>query len=462
MDNKKHNFSSHSSSLIKFGQINVNGLCSPVRQQHLLNFFLHSSFGACSSSSRPHDGVGILLRNPLHKHVQTIDSWEGRLIKIDLFFHQTKISLISLYNPPFGSVHYNICNDLLAKLTSWLDFARSNNYHIIILGDFNIDEVAHSSYTSRHFKLTRLLSSRYFVDHQAYSLFTSNPDDTYFHNGGASRLDYIWSSPGFPAPGLFSQVVPCPDLIDRPFTDHHTLITIFDFSSCLATLAKSRLKQKKEERVIFTYNFTNEDQWMKFSSHVNSSLQLDLDISGPYADFDLSKLSLVFETLLFRLTTLRPSRPIQLSQLISTLPRHLNDLATLIPDFIIPTYVTSPLPVFKSFLRSQKSLVSAYLSVRFTQHVSDSIEHYTALRDDYFSSSLGTFIDLALSVDKCSIVLDQVLVVLDSKPTFLTDPADIKQAAVAHFQSVISPPLTQYTSRSSFLPRWQKAYTSRS
>ncbi|GBC32947.2 hypothetical protein RIR_jg12331.t1 [Rhizophagus irregularis DAOM 181602=DAOM 197198] len=88
MDNKKHNFSPHPSPLIKFGQINVNGLCSPVRQQHLLNFFLHSSFGAlslndtrlspsnakflfnnehslhhfrsywaCSTSSRPHDGV---------------------------------------------------------------------------------------------------------------------------------------------------------------------------------------------------------------------------------------------------------------------------------------------------------------------------------------------------------------------------------------------------------------------
>ncbi|PKB91900.1 hypothetical protein RhiirA5_447054 [Rhizophagus irregularis] len=94
MDNKKHNFSLHFSLLLRFGQINVNGLVSPVRQQHLLNFFLHSSFGAlslndtrlspanakfifknehikhhfrsywaCSSSSRPHDGVGILLRN---------------------------------------------------------------------------------------------------------------------------------------------------------------------------------------------------------------------------------------------------------------------------------------------------------------------------------------------------------------------------------------------------------------
>ena len=118
MDNKKHNFTPHSSPLIKFGQINVNGLCSPVRQQHLLNFFLHSSFGAlslndtrlspsnakfvfknehhqhhfrsywaCSSSSRPHDGVGILLRNPLHKHVQSVDPWKGRLLKLDLFFH---------------------------------------------------------------------------------------------------------------------------------------------------------------------------------------------------------------------------------------------------------------------------------------------------------------------------------------------------------------------------------------
>ncbi|CAB4415499.1 unnamed protein product [Rhizophagus irregularis] len=534
MDNKKHNFSPHPSPLIKFGQINVNGICSPVRQQHLLNFFLHSSFGvlslndtrltpssakfifknehsqynfrsywACSSSSRPHDGVGILLRYPLHKHVQTIDSWEGRLIKIDLFFHQTKISLISLYNPPSGSVHYNDCSALLVKLTSWLDYARSHNYHVIILGDFNIDEISHSSYSPRHFRLMRLLTSHYFIDHQSHFFSSSNPNNTYFHNGGASRLDYIWSSPGFSAPALFSHVTPCPDLLDRPFTDHHALITVFDFSSCLAILAKSRFKQKKEGRVIFTYNSVNDDQWINFSSEVNSRLYLDFNISGPYADFDFSRLSLdklwhtlkriilgaaiehlpkktvsntfrhsyppdltkliainkFLDKLLFRLTTSRPSRPAQLQQLLSALPRHLKDLTTLIPDFTIPAYSASLLSVFKSFLRSQKSLVSAYLSVRFAQYTSESIEYYTALRDDYFSSSPGTFIDSALSVEQRSIVLDRVLVVLDSKPTLLTDPSDIKQAAVAHFQSVVSPPLTQYTSRFSFPTRWQKVYT---
>ncbi|GBC49466.1 hypothetical protein RIR_jg42584.t1 [Rhizophagus irregularis DAOM 181602=DAOM 197198] len=90
---------SFSSPLINFGQINVNGLCSPVRQLHLLNYFLHSSFGVLSlndtrltsssakfiyqneysqhnfksywapspSNSRPHDGVGLLLHHPYEK-----------------------------------------------------------------------------------------------------------------------------------------------------------------------------------------------------------------------------------------------------------------------------------------------------------------------------------------------------------------------------------------------------------
>ncbi|EXX71245.1 hypothetical protein RirG_080220 [Rhizophagus irregularis DAOM 197198w] len=162
----------------------------------------------------------------------------------------------------------------------WLDFARSNNYHVIILGDFNIDEIAHSSYSPRHFKLL------------LHSPLNSNPDNTYFYDNGAFRLDYIWSSPGFPAPGLFSQIVPSPDLSDRPFTDHHILITVFDFSTCLAILAKSHLKQKKEGRVVFTYNFTTDAHWTAFSSDVSSCLQLDFNISGPYTDFDFSKLFL--------------------------------------------------------------------------------------------------------------------------------------------------------------------------
>ncbi|GET50389.1 RNA-directed DNA polymerase from mobile element jockey-like [Rhizophagus irregularis DAOM 181602=DAOM 197198] len=532
IDNNKYNFSPHPSPLIKFGQLNVNGLCSPVRQQHLLNFFLHSSFGAlsindtrlspsnakfifknehsqhhfksywaCSSSFRPHDGVGILLRNPLHKHVQTIDPWNGRLLKLDLFFHQTKISIISIYYPPSGSVHQSICNDLIAKLLSWLDYARANNYFVVILGDFNADVIAHSNHSPNHFKLLRLLSSRFFTDHQAHSS-TNGPDPTFFHDNGSSRLDYIWSSPGFPAPGLFSQVVTCPDLIDRPFTDHKVLSTVFDFSSCLAILAKSRLKQKHELRTIFSYASTSVEQWNNFTTEVDDSLGVYLDRQY-HPNFDFSSLSLdrmwhalkaaiisaAIETLpfqkvsnthrhsyspeltkliainkfldrfLYRLTTRRSNRPTQIAQMSAALPSHLENLASLLPDYSVPTYSTTPVSVFKSFLRSQKNLVSAFLSTKFAQHLTDSVEYYTALRDEHFSNSLGTFIDSALSVEKRSIVLDRVLVVLDSTPTLLTDPSDIKQAAISHFQSIVSPPLVRYSSITSFPARWQQAYT---
>ncbi|PKY35875.1 hypothetical protein RhiirB3_396463, partial [Rhizophagus irregularis] len=92
------------------------------------------------------------------------------------------------------------------------------------------------------------------------------PSPTFYHPNGSSRLDYIWSSPGFPAPGLFSQVETCPKLNDNQFTDHRVLITAFDFSSCFATLSKARLKQKSEQRTIFLYKNLNEDIWDTFSN----------------------------------------------------------------------------------------------------------------------------------------------------------------------------------------------------
>ncbi|PKK57088.1 hypothetical protein RhiirC2_798682, partial [Rhizophagus irregularis] len=91
--------------------------------------------------------------------------------------------------------------------------------------------------------------------------------------------------------GLFSQVVACPNLLDRPFTDHKVLTTVFDFSSCLAILAKSRLKQKKEMRTIFSYTSTSVAQWNNFTAEVDDSLGVYLD-KQYHSSFDFSSLSL--------------------------------------------------------------------------------------------------------------------------------------------------------------------------
>ncbi|PKY58131.1 hypothetical protein RhiirA4_479785 [Rhizophagus irregularis] len=282
--------------------------------------------------------------------------------------------------------------NLIAKLCS-------NNYHVVILGDFNIDEVAQSNYSHNHFRLLRLLSSRYFNDHQAHSFSSNDPDPTFFHANSSSRLDYIWSSPGFPAPGLFTQVVTCPPLLDRPFTDYRDLITIFDFSSCMAILAKSRLKQKKEYHRL----------WHALKAAILGSAVRILPhqhVSNTHRhsySLELTKLITVnkfLDRFLYRLSTHCPSRPIQISQMMAALPSHLEILASLLPDYSVPVYPTSPLTVFKSFLRTQKNLISAFLSTKFAQHLMDSVEYYTALRDEHFSDSLGKFIDSALSVEK--------------------------------------------------------------
>ncbi|GET57708.1 reverse transcriptase family protein [Rhizophagus irregularis DAOM 181602=DAOM 197198] len=374
----------------------------------------------------------------------------------------TKISIISVYIPPYHSIHYKKRDAILVQLNLWLDKARSNNYHVVILG----------------------------------------PSPTFYHQNGSSRLDYIWSSPGFPAPGLFSQVATCPKLNDNQFTDHRVLITAFDFSSCFAILSKARLKQKSEQRTIFLYKNLKDDTWDKFSNEVNSRLELYLTTHHPSVS-SLSALSLdklwhalkrsilggaidslpfqhvsnthhhkyppeltmliavnkFLDRLLFKLTTSRPGRPVQILQMINSLPTQLILLKSLLTDYTIPSYSTTPLPTFVKFLRSQKALVSAYLSTQFHQHRVDSIEYYTALRDEHFSTSPGFFISSALSVEHRSIVLDRVLVVIDSKPTLLTNPSDIKQAAIKHFQSVVAPPLVQYSSTDSFPPKWQRAYT---
>ncbi|EXX78900.1 hypothetical protein RirG_010770 [Rhizophagus irregularis DAOM 197198w] len=201
-------------------------------------------------------------------------------------------------------------------------------------------------------------------------------------------------------------------------------------------------------RTVFSYTSTSEEQWMKFATEVDDSLgvylnkqyttcsdfsSLSLDrmwyalkaaifsaaietlsfhkVSNTHRSTyspELSKLIAInkfLDRFLYRFTTRHPNRPTQILQMTAELPSHLVNLTSLLPDYSIPTYSTTPLSGFKSFLRSQKNLVSAFLGTKFAQNLSDSVEYYTALRDEHFSDSLGTFIDSALSVEKCSIVL---------------------------------------------------------
>ncbi|CAB4417826.1 unnamed protein product [Rhizophagus irregularis] len=76
---------------------------------------------------------------------------------------------------------------------------------------------------------------------------------------------------------------------------------------------------------------------------------------------------------------------------MAVLPSHFENLASLLPDYSIPVYSTSPLSVFKSFLRSQKNLVSAFLLTKFAQHLMDSVEYSTLIASSKSARGPVTF-----------------------------------------------------------------------
>ncbi|PKY25262.1 hypothetical protein RhiirB3_527782 [Rhizophagus irregularis] len=170
-------------------------------------------------------------------------------------------------------------------------------------------------------------------------------------------------------------------------------------------------------RTIFSYTSTSVAQWNNFTAeHALKAAILSAAIATlPFCKVsntyrhsyspELTKLIAInkfLDRLLYRLTTRHPNRPSQISQMITALPSHLKNLASLLPDYSVPNFSTTFVSEFKSFLRSQKNLVSAFLSTKFAQHLTDSVEYYTALRDEHFSNSLNTFIDSALLVEKHS------------------------------------------------------------
>ncbi|PKB94476.1 hypothetical protein RhiirA5_438670, partial [Rhizophagus irregularis] len=83
------------------------------------------------------------------------------------------------------------------------------------------------------------------------------------------------------------------------------------------------------------------------------------------------------DCLLYRLTTRHFNQPTQISQMITALPAHLENLASLLPDYSVPTYSRTPVTEFKSFLRSQKNLQAAI--THFQTIVFPPLIHYSSI-----------------------------------------------------------------------------------
>ncbi|CAB4423689.1 unnamed protein product [Rhizophagus irregularis] len=213
-------------------------VCEPYLSQY--NYHKWFSF---SSTANHHAGVGVLLHSSL---------------------------AIGLNNKIIAECHSTLIN--------WITSARASGTHVMLGGDLNAnfdnfikhissDEIRTPSHT-----LFRFLFTHQFDDLCALDPSTSLPMPTFTSasSGQLSRLDYLWTSPDFPASHLWSHVM---DTLDTFSSDHMLLIGFFDFLSIRDVHAPSYLKQRSRYRTVYSFYAAPPDQKVLFTSEVDAGLK---------------------------------------------------------------------------------------------------------------------------------------------------------------------------------------------
>ncbi|CAB4419463.1 unnamed protein product [Rhizophagus irregularis] len=255
-----------------------------VCEPYLSHYNYHKWF-SFSSSANHHAGVGILLHSSLAMYVVKKRFYKDRLMSLLLQLPgRQNLLIIGAYIPPSSGLNNKLIADCHSTLIDWITSARAIGTHIILGGDLNanfdsfIKHISNDDIRSPSHSLFRFLFTHQFDDLCALDPSTSLPMPTFTSasSGQLSRLDYLWTSPDFPAAHLWSHVE---DTLDNFNSDHMLLISFFDFLSIRDMRASSYLKQRSRYRTVYNFHAALPDQKVLFTSEVDASLK-----SAPASD----------------------------------------------------------------------------------------------------------------------------------------------------------------------------------
>ncbi|PKY62916.1 hypothetical protein RhiirA4_490327, partial [Rhizophagus irregularis] len=168
--------------------------------------------------------------------------------------------------------------DCYSTLISWIRSARSSDHSVLLGGDLNADlEIFLKQLTTAHpgssplNPLFKFLHEQNFDDLCELDSSSLSPSPTFrsSSSGSLSRLDYIWISPFFPIPHLWSSVL---DLTDVISTDHFLIIVHFDFLELKDHHAPSYMKQRQRCRTSYDFHSASPVQKESFASTISTTL----------------------------------------------------------------------------------------------------------------------------------------------------------------------------------------------
>ncbi|GET57953.1 RNA-directed DNA polymerase from mobile element jockey-like [Rhizophagus irregularis DAOM 181602=DAOM 197198] len=377
--------------------------------KRLSNYTVFSSNLDTSKQILSSGGVSLFIENSLASHVQDFKSHSSRLLSVDLYFKgNVKLRIFVIYIPP--PAESVLRTDTIDLLIQQLILTKQADYTPVNL---------------------------------SYSL------GTFHRNDQITRVDYVWSCPLLKRFALTACIFDAQDICT---SDHNPVITYYDMSLLFASTKLARARQLKRQTCrIFKFDTVTDIQWTEFADKadaLSANATLPSSTVGnnytPKVPKDLEILTQHYRFLNRLMHSIRLLRKYPSSY--SAAHEHKWSTHLIRLQNILQLYKK----VFTFVPTLPFSLSSYFQDSSIRAHLDD--------RNNNFKTDLSSFIESALSRTRRRITLDRVFIDHPTHPQLLTDPKDIDDAVVNHFQNFVPIKSTPPVSVDTLPDRWSSAY----
>ncbi|PKC52536.1 hypothetical protein RhiirA1_404887, partial [Rhizophagus irregularis] len=327
---------------------------------------------------------------------------------------------------------------------------------------------------------------------------------TFHRNNLITRVDYVWSCPLLKGFALTACIFDAQDICT---SDHNPVITYYDMSLLLTSIKLARARQlKRNTRRVFKFDSVTDLQWTEFADkadalcdvspstfsswHINQMCEylqsrilkaanatLPSSTVGnnytPKVPKDLEILTQHYQFLNRLMHSIRLLRKYPLTYSVAHEHKwsvHLIRLHNILQLYkkvftFVPTFPPSLSSCrqdnFKSLLDDLSNISKSLRGFQLLQEKEfqdSSIRAHLDDRNNNFETDLSSFIDSALSRTRRRITLDRVFIDHPTHPQLLTDPKDVDDAVVNHFQNFVPIKSTPPVSIDTLPERWSSAY----
>ncbi|GET57919.1 hypothetical protein GLOIN_2v1786555 [Rhizophagus irregularis DAOM 181602=DAOM 197198] len=422
--------------------------------KRLSNYTVFSSNLDTSKQILSSGGVSLFIENSLASHVQDFKSHSSRLLSVDLYFKgNVKLRIFVIYIPP--PAESVLRTDTIDLLIQQLILTKQAGFHHAVCGDFNMHL---DKYYPIYFNQPQIASKH--IHRLFFHLLSHGYEDytpvnlsyslgTFHRNDQITRVDYVWSCPLLKRFALTACIFDAQDICT---SDHNPVITYYDMSLLFASTKLARARQLKRQTCrIFKFDTVIDIQWTEFADKadaLSANATLPSSTVGnnytPKVPKDLEILTQHYRFLNRLMHSIRLLRKYPSSY--SAAHEHKWSTHLIRLQNILQLYKK----VFTFVPTLPFSLSSYFQDSSIRAHLDD--------RNNNFETDLSSFIESALSRTRRRITLDCVFIDHSTHPQLLTDPKDIDDAVVNHFQNFVPIKSTPPVSVDTLPDRWSSAY----